>query len=246
VKSYDIEAAARITKLTVGDLVKLDATGIAKATKSSGKLSYTWSQLRRVHRARLIAESGIKVDAVTLKPIKRQPERSPCPVVVLVPHVTVKAQIEAEALFRRGCELEDTPATSRGAEELFRKAIKMNPGDSGSHVHLGRLLLLRKKDIEGEAMLKRALALDPHQSPAAYNLAYLYEDQGDFKLALEYAKHATEVDPGWADGHWRVAECAAKLGLNEQAKRAWVTYIKLSDDDKLKREAWNKVTKLGT
>jgi len=54
------------------------------------------------------------------------------------------------------------------AEELYRRAIELRPGDAGAHLNLGLLLRETDRQNEGDAEVATALELNPEfVDPAA-------------------------------------------------------------------------------
>jgi Flp pilus assembly protein TadD len=67
--------------------------------------------------------------------------------------------------------------------------------------------------IEFEA----ALALDPDQPEARYNLATLLYQQGEVERAAAELRRVVQQDPWFADAHYNLATTLEKLGGKRQA-----------------------------
>ncbi|KAJ7209702.1 thioredoxin-domain-containing protein, partial [Mycena pura] len=75
-----------------------------------------------------------------------------------------------------------------------------------------------------------AISIAPH-SAALYgnrSIAYLKSTPPDFELALADARRATETEPKWGKGYVRLGEALQALGKNEEAAKAFVQAVELS------------------
>lgn len=73
----------------------------------------------------------------------------------------------------------------RLAIEQFEAIVKIEPGSAENHLLLGRLYTMNKDMLKAEAEFKAANQSDPASEEAVVNLAYLYNDEGDTKRAVE-------------------------------------------------------------
>jgi serine/threonine protein kinase/tetratricopeptide (TPR) repeat protein len=94
---------------------------------------------------------------------------------------------------------------------LFRKAIEIDPASDSAHSSLGSTLSSRRKhDVEAEASLREALALNPRSAGARNALGILYLRQGKRKEAMAELREAIRLDPRAAGPHtnlgWALAE----------------------------------------
>ena len=97
----------------------------------------------------------------------------------------------AEALNREGVS-PGTP-TEEEAVGALRQAVASNAKGEPARVLLGRLLLKRGETDQAIEQLTRALALDPEDSSATYQLAQAYRKKGDSKRAADlFAKVSQE------------------------------------------------------
>jgi tetratricopeptide (TPR) repeat protein len=244
IERLTLAQAIRLTGLSKKELLDLDITGVAKATRRGRVVSYNWSQLRRAHRIAILLRTPGTYDPKTLKP-KRRVVSPLAPIAYLVPRVSFKAAEEAEELFAKACAIDDDLGSRRLAEGMYQRVIVLNPGLASPCVNLGRLLFLRGLEREAEGLWVRALALDPGHTQAAHNMAHILLLRNDYETAIQYALHAIKGDSRFADPYWTLAECWTKLGNTKNARECWVSYIKYSDDERYKRDAWAQLTKLG-
>ncbi|MBZ5524901.1 MAG: tetratricopeptide repeat protein [Acidobacteriia bacterium] len=73
----------------------------------------------------------------------------------------------------------------RLAIEQYEAIIKIEPANAENHLLLGRLYTLNKDMLKAETEFKAANQADPNSEEAVVNLAYLYNEEGDTKRAVE-------------------------------------------------------------
>ncbi len=71
------------------------------------------------------------------------------------------------------------------AIEQYEAIVKIEPNNSDNHLLLGRLYILNKDLVKAESEFKTAIKLDPNSEEAVTNVAYLYNEEGDYKRAAE-------------------------------------------------------------
>ncbi len=136
-----------------------------------------------------------------------------------------RVALEAEALYARGCDLEE--ASPSEALAAYRGVLALDPGHAGAHLNLGRLLHAAGDPVAAEAHYRRALA-DPDQAPvAAFNLGVALEDQGRDGEALAAYEDALRADPSLADAHFNASRVEERRGRRAEALRHLSTYRRL-------------------
>jgi TolB-like protein/DNA-binding winged helix-turn-helix (wHTH) protein/tetratricopeptide (TPR) repeat protein len=88
-----------------------------------------------------------------------------------------------------------TEAVRPKAIQAARKALDFDPGLADAHVLLGTVLKKQFQWADSEAEFKQALALDPNNSAAQLGYAEWLLSHGRFDEALDWARHARELDP---------------------------------------------------
>src|SRR5262249_38632863 len=71
------------------------------------------------------------------------------------------------------------------AIQPYEATVRIEPANPANHLRLGSLYLVNKDLLKAETQFKEALKIDPNSEEAAINLAYLYNDTGESKRALE-------------------------------------------------------------
>lgn len=133
----------------------------------------------------------------------------------------------AYELYLRASELDEDPNTLNEAEQLYRRAVELDPWLTIAYTNLGNIAF-RRQDIEAaEAMYKKALEIDAKQPEAQYNLGYVMLERGLAKDAIPLFQGAIEADPKFADAYFNLAMAYEQLGQADKARPFWSNYIQL-------------------
>ena len=106
---------------------------------------------------------------------------------------------------------------------------------------------------EARSSFEAALALDPDQPEARYNLAHLLVEAGEMDLAAAELRRVLLLDPGFADAHFNLATALEALGGRRQARDHLLRFLELtapagadaaSDDDVGRAEARGRLAAL--
>lgn len=105
----------------------------------------------------------------------------------------------------------------REAEELFRRALALNPNNSYAAARYSRLLSLSGRHQEAIEHAHRAEAISPLSvlASAALGQACFYARR--YEEAIQHLRDAMEVDPGYVRGHTTIARSLALLGRRQEA-----------------------------
>jgi tetratricopeptide (TPR) repeat protein len=120
-------------------------------------------------------------------------------------------------------EADDKPA----AERLYRRVMKMDPGDPAAAFNLGNLLRSTGRGVEAEAAFRTATKADPSYADAWYNLADILDEQGRTQDAIACLKRALASEPTYADAMFNLALLFQRLGNHAEAASWWRQYLKL-------------------
>ena len=114
------------------------------------------------------------------------------------------------------------------AIEQFSEIVKLEPDKIDDHLLLGRLYILNKDYLKAEGEFKAARQLQPDSEEAVVNLAYLYNEEGDNKKAVEVLQSMPDAQ--------RTGKVYAVLGYTfeqqKDYKRAIDAYTHAIDQDK--------------
>jgi O-antigen ligase len=120
------------------------------------------------------------------------------------------------------------------SQEL-EKNIKTSPLDLRSHLTLGNLyniygLLVPKKFVQAEEVLKQAIEISPNNPQTYWVLAQTKLYQRDFETAFSLAEKAVEIEPRIAQNHFVLVEIAMIKGDMELARKKVKEAIKINSD----------------
>ena len=97
---------------------------------------------------------------------------------------------------------------------------------------------------DAENHYKKALEIDPDYALAHFNLANLYDEQGDSPNALVHYQEALRLHPNYADAHYNVALLYQSLRDILGAMRHWRAFLKLDSASTWGQIARRELSKL--
>lgn len=124
------------------------------------------------------------------------------------------------------------------AEELFKKAIEIQPDFASAQAGLGLIYLQMGKDELAVPALEKALQLDPGRKNVQAALlgiwrrqAHVAAQSGDLEKALALLIGARKIDPTDFDVQFEFAMVALRMSLFPDAIDGFETALKLRPDD---------------
>lgn len=103
------------------------------------------------------------------------------------------------------------------AEQIYRKALAINPGSGTATRNLGITLALLDRKDEALDVLLHAAEIDPYSQTSHLRVAELYEQKNDMKNALVYYLRASNIAPNQTI-HSKVVLLSVKTGDCQQAQ----------------------------
>jgi tetratricopeptide (TPR) repeat protein len=146
---------------------------------------------------------------------------------VLRPTTSPARARTAYELYVQASALDEDSATFDQAEDLYGRAIRLDPSLAIAYTNLGNIRFRRGDEPGAEALYRRAIEVDPHQPEAHYNLGYVMLERGDARGATAYFERALEGDPRFADAHFNLAMAWEQLGEHPRARPHWRKYLDL-------------------
>jgi tetratricopeptide (TPR) repeat protein len=128
-------------------------------------------------------------------------------------------------------ELELKHDQAPAAEQQLRAMLDHCPADAGVHSALGVALETENQPTAALPEFQRALALDPNNFTALYNLGVLASQSGDFATAVAHLTAASTQRPNDIDTLEQLAGAYAQSGQLDAATEQLQTAIKVSPND---------------
>jgi tetratricopeptide (TPR) repeat protein len=104
-----------------------------------------------------------------------------------------------------------------GAEQAFKRTLKLNPSLSDAHAHYAWHLELMGRRDEAWAEAKRAQQVDPLTPLWTAWLGWLYWYAGQYEQAIVEAQKSLELNPNFPDALWVLGGVYADQGMFEDA-----------------------------
>ena len=82
------------------------------------------------------------------------------------------------------------------AIEQFSQIVRLEPDNADDHLLLGRLYIINKDYLRAEGEFKAVRQIQPDSQEAVINLAYLYNEEGDNKKAVEVLQSLPDSQRG--------------------------------------------------
>ncbi len=133
----------------------------------------------------------------------------------------------AYELYLRASTLDESEGGFRDAEDLYRRAIDLDPQLAIAYTNLGNLRFRMGAESEAAELYKRALEIDPRQPEAHYNLGYVMLERGVPSRAIAHFQRALDADPNFGDAHFNLAMALEATGQPERATPHWRRYLEL-------------------
>jgi tetratricopeptide (TPR) repeat protein len=133
---------------------------------------------------------------------------------------------DADSLFDEAQAAEEQGDLA-AAERLYRRVMKMDPGDPAAPFNLGNLLRANGRKLEAETAYRAAVKADSDFAIAWYNLADILDDQGRTTEAIESLKRALDADPAYADAMFNMGLLLQRVEQHAEAALWWKRYLAL-------------------
>lgn len=115
----------------------------------------------------------------------------------------------------------------RVAEELYRRALDLEPSLAAAHTNLGNIAYRRGELTSARAAYEAALEHEPTQAEARFNLGNLLDDVGETELAIAELRRVCWTHPEFADAHYNLGLLLARVGGVAQAQQHLERYLEL-------------------
>ncbi len=115
------------------------------------------------------------------------------------------------------------------AQRLYRRVMRLDPGDPTAAFNLGNLLRASGRKVEAEAAYRAATKADPRFCEAWYNLADILDDQSRTDKAVVCLERALEADPDYADAIFNLGLLHQRKERHAAAAVCWRRYLALDN-----------------
>ena len=135
----------------------------------------------------------------------------------------------AYACFQAGVAALDDSDDAR-AERLFHRALVLDAALAAAWTNLGTIHERRGERGAAREAYDRALALDPEQAEARFDLANLLADLGELELAIAEYRRVAQAGSGLVDVHYNLGLCLLRAGRAAEARVALARYLEHDGD----------------
>ena len=130
-------------------------------------------------------------------------------------------------LYVKASQLDENPATIPEAEELYRRAIELDPWLAIAYTNLGNVCFRRGDEENAEVFYRKALEIEAAQPEAQYNLGYVMLERGQAADAVAFFRGAIGSDPRFADAYFNLAMAYEQVGSPDKARPCWRKYLEI-------------------
>lgn len=120
---------------------------------------------------------------------------------------------------------------SADAEELYRRALELDPDYAEAHFKLGNIAMKQQLPAEAEACYRRAVSADSGYFKAFYNLGNLLRQQTRLAEAETCYRRVIAIEPGYLNAHVNLGVTLKELGRPADAEACYRTALALEPDD---------------
>jgi tetratricopeptide (TPR) repeat protein len=117
---------------------------------------------------------------------------------------------------------------SDGYLKRMARFAKLEPANAWANFYYAASLWKKKGDAQpAEALLEKALQLDPTLADAHLQLGIIYSARKDFPQAIAAFDKAIALDPRMEEAHYRLAQVYARTGENLKAQKEFEIHHQL-------------------
>ena len=208
---------------------------IPGASSPDGSVRYTFSALKKFRRVREMRAAGMSLERIGLELRgqlnlfeDKQPGLLSLPV--------------ARTPFEEGLLLYD--AGDVRAAQFFRKAIAEQDCPADAWCNLGILAFRDGKTDEAFDCLTKSLKEDPRHFESHYNLANLYLEIGDHRLAKEHYTIAAAIEPNFPNLYFNLGLTQTLRGELAEALASLRAYCKMITDEQERAPALDLIASI--
>ncbi len=147
----------------------------------------------------------------------------------------------AYELYVRACELDEYPETVAEAEDLYWRALRLDPTMAVAYVNLGNIRYSGGAPNDALEYYRRAIAISPLLPDAHYNTGFVLVQQEKLEEAISFFKKTIEMDRKHEDAYYHLATAWERLGDIARMRVQWKFYLKINPNGRWVDEARQKL-----
>lgn len=117
-----------------------------------------------------------------------------------------------------------------GFGERVERFARIHPENAWANYYYGVQLLKQGQTERSEALLEKAVQLDPHLGVAFLQLGAIFGELGDLPKAVAAYRSAVAASPSLEEAHYRLSLAYRKTGASVDAQREIEIYRQLQQD----------------
>lgn len=249
VRSYSAEQLAALSTLPLAVIEQLTAFGLLDCHDAR----YGFRDLAAARQLSELVASGVALSTITrslhairkwlpdaaLSNLRLYPASSDALLVEQLKGRTDKTgqfvlpvdapQENPDALFDEAQAAEES-GDVEAAQRLYRRVMRIDPGDPAAAFNLGNLLRANGRKVEAEAAFRAAVKVDPGFAEAWYNLADVLDGTTQSDQAIACLERALDADPDYADALFNLALMLQRADHPIEAAIHWRRYLALDQN----------------
>jgi len=107
----------------------------------------------------------------------------------------------------------------------YKKAVELNPSDTGSLANLATAYLNKGRLETADLDFKRILVMNPNNATAQNGLGLIAIQHGNFQAARGYFERAVQLDPNMPEAQVNLGLIYEKAGDFERARKCFETFL---------------------
>jgi tetratricopeptide (TPR) repeat protein len=126
------------------------------------------------------------------------------------------------------------PALLPCGEQKLARFVREQPGNALANYYYGITLWKRNRGSENlaglqqaEALLEKAVTIDPKLGEAYLQLGILHSERGRFEQAIRAYKKAIEVSPQLSEAHYRLGLAYRRIGEESKAEQEFQVFAQV-------------------
>jgi tetratricopeptide (TPR) repeat protein len=134
---------------------------------------------------------------------------------------------EVQDLFQRAVRMEENPATTAQAIEIYHAILTRRPQHAPALINLGTIHYNMRDYQQAERLYRQATVSDPDYALAFFDLGNVLDEMQRLPEATIAYQKAVALVPQYADAHYNLALSYERQGYRRRALRHWLAYVRL-------------------